>query len=174
MRRRQVLFGLGSLTSFSAFTLGTGAFGSTQATRTVAAEVARDSRAYLRVEPSITDEFSRVNGSGSRVEFYLPGLKEQANNPDLGLGADSIYSFPNILEIDSQLPEEMRVYGNYEGDVYKDVGLVYNGRELTETNPSPPITRAGDPLSVGIYVGTMQSTTEEQSSSFTIVAEKIE
>ena len=174
MRRRQVLLGLGSLTSFSAFTLGTGAFGSAQATRTVDAKVARDSRAYLRVEPSTDDEFSRVDGSGNRVEFYLPGLQERANNPDLGLGSDSIYSFPNVLEVDSQLPEEIRVYGEYDGDVFGDVGLVHNGRELTEVNPSPPIRRERDPLSVGIYVDTVQGTNKEQSGSFTIIAEEIE
>lgn len=172
MKRRQVLLGMGGVTGFSAFALGIGALGSVQATRTVTAEVARDSRAYLRVEPSTDDEFSRVDASGDRVEFYLPGLHERID-PNLGLGANSTYSFPNILDIDSQLPQKIRVYGIYEGDVFEDVGLVYNGRKLTEENPSPSIFREGDPLSVGIYLRTTQEAHEEQSSSFTIVAEKV-
>lgn len=69
--------------------IGSGAFSSTEAERTVSVEVVPDYDAYLALESRIDGERSRIGDYELRLQF--PGLSDEADGD--GVGADSVYEF---------------------------------------------------------------------------------
>jgi len=91
MRRRTLLAGLGSLVASGSLAVGTGAFSTTRAERTVSVSVADDADALLSLEP--LGEGFRSEDQDDEIQFSFPGLVEQLADDDLGLGPNSVYEF---------------------------------------------------------------------------------
>ena len=180
MRRRQILAGLGGLVGASSV-LGTGAFTSVSAERTVSLDVADDDRAFLRLEPIENEGLdSDDNGSpeltgrsatlGSQVRFELPGDEDGESNAK-GLGIDSIYEFHNLLRIENQGTQSVEVYSTYGGETLGNLALV---RESGVLRGEPPVLDVGDEVDVGLLVNTHGTPVRETEydETLTIVADQ--
>ena len=91
MERRKFVVGLGALASGSAAAMGTGAFSSAQAERSVSVTVADDRSGYIELN-KLDDRF--VNDEGDALEIAI-GDEGDAS----GANADSIFEFEDLFSI---------------------------------------------------------------------------
>lgn len=174
MRRRRFLAGAGSLIGAASVALGTGAFTSVEAERSVSIAVAKDYRAFLRMDP-IGDEgidgenTGRSFVNGSEIAFEIPG-DEDGENPDGdGVGLDSIYEFHDLVAVSNQGTQPVQLYSSYDGDNLADLALVNEDGVLKD---DPPTLDVGDSIDVGLHVDTHDSTIGEFDETLTIIADQ--
>ena len=98
--RRKFLAGLGALASGSAAAVGTGAFSSAQANRTLDVEVAGDANAYLAIEEGPNTDVAEdvVTKSSGTVSLDFDGNNTEAS----GLNQNATTEFTNILTVENQ------------------------------------------------------------------------
>ena len=108
MNRRQLLYGLGGLTGASSLTLGTGAFTSVEASRSVSVAVADDADAFLRLAPCDGPNGDYVTTGGGTV-----ALDVSASNDALlgaGVNADALTVVDDVLEVENQGTQPVGVW----------------------------------------------------------------
>jgi hypothetical protein len=108
MKRRQLLYGLGGLTGASSLTLGTGAFTSVEASRSVSVAVADDADAFLRLAPCDGPNGDYVTTGGGTV-----ALDVSASNDALlgaGVNADALTVVDDVLEVENQGTQPVGVW----------------------------------------------------------------
>ena len=189
MKRRTLLAGVGSLTAASSLVFGSGAFTSVSADRSVNVEVADDNQSLLAVHERGDSQYvegGRSSKGGDTVSFSFPGVGRQINDPDLGLGVDSVYEFTQDSgEADSQDVEEglarIQNQGTQPVEVYtvheSDTGL---GIELfdvadpdwTALRDDPVELSVGGEVIVGVRIRTHGAGTGDFDETLTIVAEQ--
>lgn len=179
MKRRQFISGLGAVTASGAAILGSGAFTSVQAERSLVVETAQDSDAFLKL-----DALGALQRSGAAdlVEFEFPSLAEQvkddvnSQNPQ-GLGVDSVYRFDSDVNGSDGL---LRItnHGTQPVDVFAEqkatgsgqpVVTIYNvdtGDLLTSDSPYADLG-VGEELRVGFQINT--EGVDVQDESFDVV-----
>lgn len=183
MKRRTLIAGLGSLTASGVFAVGSGAFTSVSAQRTVTVETAADFSALLNLTQRGTGERSEFDGTPSQLEFNLPGDDEggyPTGNPTdpAGLGTDSVYRFgrdakgdvAGLFSIENQGTQPVHVYstqtqtgGVPEVTMYN----VENGGLLTESSPSNSLS-VGDGVLCGLEVDTHGVPVQESEYDVTL------
>ena len=144
--RRKFIAGLGALATGSAAAMGTGAFSSVEAERTLTVETAGDSSAYLRIDPSNTDYATQT---GDTVEI----------TPN-ELNADAVTEITDILTVENQGSRPVHFWIDAEDfiedigkastrtgyDSYFDRGLTHFSAYLSDPNANAGlIGRNGDP-----------------------------
>lgn len=102
MKRRQALAGLGALMGGGAATIGTGAFTSVTADRTVAVQVADENNAYLGVKPLDSDNGSSFASQSSANELFLDFNGAGPNVSGSGPGVRSDYEFDDVFQVSNQ------------------------------------------------------------------------
>lgn len=102
MKRRDAIIGIGGLVVGSGALVGTGAFTSVQADRTVSIETAGDSAAALQIIPAQNDENNPtpnadeyVNDSGGTIEIDLTGT----NNGATGVSKNAVTNIDRLLQV---------------------------------------------------------------------------
>ncbi|ELZ35781.1 hypothetical protein [Halorubrum tebenquichense] len=111
--RRKFLAGLGALASGSAAAVGTGAFSSVSATRTVSVNVASDESSFLAL--NATDERASITDGQLELEF------DNSGEGALGLNPNSRTAFLDVFEITNQGDDPAYVgVGVEQSDVYAD------------------------------------------------------
>lgn len=169
MKRRTLIAGLGSLTASSVLAVGTGAFTSVSANRTISVETADDDEALLALDQRGSGERSEFDGTPSTLEFNLPGDEEEEypdGNPTdpRGLGTDSVYRFgmdangqtQGLFRVKNQGTQPVHVYSTQsETSGVPEVTMydVETGNTLTEGSPSPPLP-TGNRFLCGLEVNT--------------------
>jgi hypothetical protein len=175
MKRRRFLAGVGGLVTAGSVVLGTGAFTSVEAERSVSIAVTEDSYAFLQMHP-ISDEgidgddTGRSLTSGTEIEFELPGRRDGENQNADGLGLDSIYEFHNLATISNQGTQPVTLHSTYSGSNLADLALVNDDGVLRD---DPPGLNVGEGIDVGLYVDTHSSSLGEFDETLTIVAERV-
>lgn len=176
MNRRKLLTGLGGLTASLSLGLGSGAFTSVSATRSVSIEVADDAYAFLRIDPIVDEGMGeespatgRSSTNGRTVEFDIPGDDEGENLNSDGLGVDSIYEFHDLARISNQGTQPVQLRSSYDGDMLADLALVNDEGVLQN---DPPILDIGDSIDVGLYIDTHGSDTGEFDETLTIITDQ--
>jgi hypothetical protein len=168
MRRRRLLTGLGTLVSGMSLALGTGAFTSVSAERSVTIDTADDAYAFLRLNERGGGERSEIDG-GTLV-FNIPGDDESgypSENPTdpEGLGTDSVYRFgedaahdeAGLFAIRNQGTQPVNVYSTQETTEGVPSVTMYNvdtGNLLTESSPSSQLGVGSAPLVCGLEIDT--------------------
>lgn len=181
MKRRQFVLGLGAVTASGATLLGSGAFTSVRADRTISVETAQDSEAFLELDALGEPERSLA---GDTVEFEFPGPDEQdeddvnPQNPQ-GLGRDSVYRFASdvdgsngLLQITNSGTQSVDVFAEQKtsGDVPEiDIFDVETGDLLTSGSPGT-LDVEGE-LNVGFRIDTTGVDTDDHDIDLTIVAD---
>lgn len=185
MKRRQFVLGLGAVTASGATLLGSGAFTSVSADRTISVETAQDSEAFLELDAlGLSGIRGGRSGAGNTVAFEFPSLAEQEEddvnpqNPQ-GLGRDSVYRFASdvdgsngLLQITNNGTQSVDVFAEQQtsGDVPEiDIFDVGTGDLLT--SGSPGTLDVGGELNVGFRIDTTGVDTREHDIDLTIVAD---
>ncbi|WP_121304836.1 DUF1102 domain-containing protein [Haloarcula quadrata] len=101
MQRRKFLVGMGSLAAGSAAAMGTGAFASVEATRTVGVNVAGDKSAYLGLTE--TSPYAEHNGKQLVLDF------SDNNNGGSGINADSVTTFDGVFRMTNNGPNDLDI-----------------------------------------------------------------
>ncbi|WP_353634758.1 hypothetical protein ABSL23_03745 [Halobacterium sp. NMX12-1] len=170
MKRRTLIAGLGSLTASGVFAVGSGAFTSVSAARTVTVDVADDDRALLALDQRGTGERSDTDGLTDSLEFQIPGSDGDeypaAEETDpAGVGTDSVYRFADdaasdqrgLFAVTNRGTQPVEVYSTQETTEGVPSVVMYDvetGDRLTETSPSTPLSVGGEPLLCGLEVDT--------------------
>lgn len=173
MERRTLIASLGGLTASGTLAVGSGAFTSVSAQRSVTVSVADDFEALLAMEPIAdtglgTEYTGRSDTNGRTVEFELPGDDDGESTAE-GLGVNSKYEFHDLLEIENRGTHPVEVFSQYNGSALGDLALVRDGGILRQ---SPPILDVGSSIDVGLYVDTENTQVSEYEEALVIVASK--
>jgi hypothetical protein len=103
MQRRNLLIGMGSLAAGAAATIGTGAFASVEATRSVNVNVAGDEWAYLGLEA--TSPYADTNGDGSQLVLRF----NENDNGGHGINADAVTTFDGVFRMVNNGPNDLDI-----------------------------------------------------------------
>jgi len=98
MQRRNLLIGMGSLTVGGAATIGTGAFTSVEAERSVTVDVAGDSNAYLGLQPTTGPNSDYVHKENGQVKIALSG----SDNGGKGFNKNAVTEIDEMLKVTNQ------------------------------------------------------------------------
>lgn len=175
MNRRRFLTAIGASAGAASLVLGSGAFTTVSAQRTVSVDVADDFRAFLRLEPltkgGINDESTGRSGTaGETVSFDIPGIRDGENPHAAGVGPDSVYEFRGLLEVINQGTQPVTVRSEYDGDL-ADVALVDDSGGVLRS--APPTLDVGDGIEVGLQIDTHGAETGEYDEMLTVVGERV-
>jgi hypothetical protein len=96
-----MLAGLGSLAAGGAAAMGSGAFASVEATRSVSANVTGDASAYLGLEE--TSPYAEVQGKQLKLDF------SDNDNDGQGLNADAVTSFDGVFRMTNNGPNDLDI-----------------------------------------------------------------
>lgn len=101
MQRRKFIAGLGSLAAAGAAGIGTGAFGSVEATRTVNVNLAGDKNAYLGLED--TSPYANMNNGQLVLDFTNNG---SGGN---GVNRDAVSTFDGVFRMTNNGPNDLDI-----------------------------------------------------------------
>ncbi|OYR60517.1 hypothetical protein [Halorubrum ezzemoulense] len=189
MKRRTLVAGLGSLSASIHLAVGSGAFTSVSAERRVEVDIEGDNDAFLGLKQlgGGTDTIygrSVEGGPSEQVAFSFPGSGELSENPDLGLGTDSVYEFDRdsgesddtaptegLLRITNQGTQPVEVYSKHKTDSELEIEL-YDVTDPDETalRDDLPTLRIGGNIDVGFRIRTFGADVDEFDETLTIVA----
>lgn len=183
MKRRTFVLALGTTATGAGSLIGSGAFSSAEAERTVSVETADDDDAYLAlttVENATDDRSYRDDG---QLRFSFPGLRERLDGPadtnsedPEGLGEDTVYRFGSetdgdpLFRAENQGTEPVEIYSIQEDttDIAHVQIFKINSKDLlTEGNRSDPIT-PGEGLNLGIQIDTSGVEVRDDAYSITL------
>jgi len=189
MKRRTVLAGLGSLTASSALAVGSGAFTSVSADRTVTVETADDNQALLGLEERGDGEYGdggRSLKGGDTVSFSFPGVGRRLEDPEVGLGVDSVYVFVNdggesaeadpdrgLARVENQGTQPVEVYSVHRTDTEIEIELFdVTDSDRTALRDDPVQLGAGEFVDVGFRIRTFDADVGEFDETLTVVADQ--
>ncbi|MCU4752675.1 hypothetical protein OB919_11930 [Halobacteria archaeon AArc-curdl1] len=170
MNRRTAILGVGSIAIGSTAVLGSGAFSSVDAQRSISINVADDSIAYLAIEV-LNDDIASVSDD----VLQLTVDEQLSETGGKGVGVDSEYKFRNVFSVTNQGTNPVVLYGDEDGNTEPYVQLLSGDTELTKSYAADETSRdtispgqTSDPLSIAIGTGTLDR--KEHSIDFTITA----
>lgn len=164
MKRRKVLGLMGGLVGGTGLTLGSGAFTSVSADRSVTVSVADDHEAFLKLTERGEGRRSYTDGGELGFDFPGPEEDEYGDTDPEGLGTDSVYRFgtdaahnkPGLFGVTNQGTQPVEVYSTQERTESVPVVRIYDvdsGNLLTENSPSAPLG-TGELLVCGLEIDT--------------------
>ena len=171
MDRRKFIAGIGALSTVGA--VGTGAFTSVEADRTVSVSVAGDANAFLAMDASGTanGEFASINGN-DQIELDF----SDSNGGGDGLGLNSTYEFDDVFRITNQGTQPVYVWANFSGGTLDDDDIWFypgsnSDRELNDGTNEVVTLPVGETVEMGVYVDTsVLSSTDTQNLTATLTA----
>jgi len=101
MERRKFVIGMGSLAAGGAAAVGTGAFGSVEADRTVNVNVAGDESAYLGL--SAKSDYAQVTDGQLELNF------NNNNNGGDGVNEDAVSTFDGVFQMTNNGPNDLDI-----------------------------------------------------------------
>lgn len=151
MNRRQLLAGLGAAAAGGGAALGTGAFTSVEADRSVNVSVADEDQAYLAIDKAQT----QGGNDTENATFVSQNKKNEISidindangveDPGQGVGLDSVYEFDKVFTIENQGTQEIEV------SIEKLAGSDFNPNTSELTVEFYPGTTPGNPLHNNAY-----------------------
>lgn len=184
MNRRTVIAGFGGVAA-SVLAVGSGAFTTVSAERTVTIETANDDDALLALSDrgDSGDGFSgRSWSDGATVSFSFPGTGRRISNSDLGLGVDSVYEFSRdsgddaesgLARIKNRGTQPVAVYSTHDTNSGLEIELFnVDSAESTALRDDPAELTVGDFVDVGFRIRTNEAGIGEFSETLTIIADQ--
>jgi hypothetical protein len=144
MERRKFLIGLGSLAAGGAATVGTGAFTTASAERTMEVSVAPDSSAYLEIQ-ALDDRYASGTGDGQlELDFGSDSGLGIFDGDAQGLNPDSTFEFEKIFRVaNTSGTGDMRVVIEARGFDLANLELTANGGNALDISAGTSLL-AGD------------------------------
>lgn len=161
--------------------IGTGAFNSVEASRRLSVEVAHDNEAYLGLRQLGAGTRSFEHQTPEKVEFSIPGLFERIDDPELGLGKDSVYEFVydsdeddtrGLLRITNQGTNEVVVCTEHNSQSELEIET-FDVTDPTRTalRVEPVELSPGEYVDVGFRIETFGAQNGLYEETLTIIAE---
>jgi len=190
MERRKFVVGLGALASGSAAAMGTGAFTSVEADRSISIETAGDANAFLSFEKATDSDGNVTPNAQEYVELTgdntvsFDFTNSDATNGTSGINKNAKSTFDNLIDIQNNGSQEIElsvesdliasqggflgIYAeNSQGDSSDNTGLSDSSTSQTTTlAPGEAATN------IGIYVPKGSSLDQVESGTFTFIAER--
>jgi hypothetical protein len=164
MERRKFLLGAGSAAVGTSAVVGSGAFTSVSAERTIDVSVAGDDSAFLAVEPADTPNGDAyAEQTGDTVELNFDGTADFTDVSGTGGGSGindrALVEFANVLTITNQGTQDVGLKIEFAGQTSED----YIGN-LGGVAPTGPILRSsfgvtispGESQNTGVYFNQKQ------------------
>lgn len=152
MNRRRLLKLAGLVTAGGSISLGTGAFTSSSATRTVEVSVADDDEAYLALEDTSEKARSYSYNNPDQIAFEIPGNHEDTLGD--GVGQNSIYEFSNLVDVRNRGDDPVVVWSeSVSNSSLKAVHLTHPEKVL-ESKSKGVLLAPGESFSAGLLVKT--------------------
>lgn len=160
MKRRRLLALLGFAVGGGSISVGSGAFSSTKAERTVDIAVADDEDAYLGLND--TSDWGRTYSAGDpeEISFSIPGVQEDTPGDTLGngVGPDSKYSFSNLMEITNRGDDTVTVWSK-PGNLAPGIDFLSlvnnsNNAEVIDKKANGVVLAPGEMFTAGLFVDT--------------------
>jgi hypothetical protein len=161
MQRRNLLIGMGSLTAGGAAAVGTGAFTSVEAERSVSVAVADDSNAFLSLSKVSDSANSQdyVDASGNQISLVL----DDSDNGGSGFNANAETRIDDILQVRNQGTQTVNVWVTFdaaEENVFDDDTVHFYPSDDTETqlnnregeDDEVLALTPGDSANIGLFV----------------------
>lgn len=188
MNRRKFILGLGITAAGGASLIGSGAFTSVGAERTISVETASDSDALLELDALGAAERSM---DGNQVLFSFPGKEESQKDPvgenpnpqnPSGLGPDSVYRFASdindgtLLRITNSGTQPVDVFARQEDRDSGDPEVTLFNVDADGSgllHPESPYENLGigEELCVGFQIDTTGVDVDDYIVTLTIVAD---
>ncbi|MFP8956485.1 hypothetical protein ACLI4Y_07140 [Natrialbaceae archaeon A-CW3] len=188
MKRRRFVIGTGVLAASTSIVLGSGAFTSTKANRSISISVAdEDPNAFLAIDAE--SEIAEIDDEDGTIEITVDD--ELGTNGGTGVGTNSTYTFWNVFSVQNLGTKPIDVYGkpgslsnHEEGDSEKPeivepedseitvTLLDDNGHELNLEGIHP-----GDPkevVSVKLDTSGVESDGSSHLAEYVLIAESVE
>ncbi|MDB2223857.1 hypothetical protein PN416_04595 [Halorubrum ezzemoulense] len=189
MKRRTFLAGIASASTAGTMVVGSGAFTSVSADRRLSVEVADDNRALLAISErgeGAEGALGRSNKGDDQVTFSFPGRSRQFDNPDLGLGTNSVYEFTQdageagnvspengLVRIENRGTQPVVVYSTYRTSSELEIEMFdVEDPDKTALRHDPEELSVGDYMDVGFRIRTHDADVGRFDETLTIVAEK--
>jgi len=140
MNRRKFLAGFGSLAAASATAMGTGAFTSVNAERTVNVAVASDENAFLgldTLDSSNSDEFVSLNGGTLGIDI------SETTAGGAGVNMNARTAFDDMFQITNQGTQRAAVYISYDPEDAQSGFMPDVGSDRLDPNASNPTPELG-------------------------------
>ena len=173
MERRKFTIGLGALATGSAAALGTGAFSSVEAERSVEIDVEGDAEAYLRLtgdEEFIDDDTPQ----DSELEFAF-GVNEETEEGGQGFNDDAVTVVEDIVTIENQGTEDtVQVDFGEDGDNDDEVTVNLDDADvklMLPDNVSDRTIDVGNSTTIDIEVDTRDPDGSDSEEDITLYAE---
>lgn len=172
MNRRKFVIGVSSLAAGSAAAIGTGAFDSVQAERTVTAELADDADAYLALESG--SPHSELQNSGQLKIIDINGIGNNDYGGGSGVGGNSEYYFDGVFQVTNQGTNTVYFYVDGLQDVFvdgndelEDIYVYANADRGTRLDGDEGALEIGSGTteSIGVYVKTGDVDTDGSSTN---------
>lgn len=182
MKRRSFIIGTGSLAASSAAAVGTGAFTSATADRSVSVNVANEDQAYLALTPTGDPNATFVNQDNSTNNQIGIDINDATGTQDDGdgVGLDSEYEFDNVFEVANQGTQDVEVsIGTLEDtDFDPDAsGLTVefyegtsSGTSLDPNNGSAVTVSTGNSVNIGLKITTDEPAVDDFDADATVSA----
>lgn len=186
MNRRNFIAGLGALSAGSAAAIGTGAFSSASANRSVSVELADDASAYLAIKS--TSQYA--DGSGDAIALDFGTLVEHGEGSELGsnVGEDSTTLFGsgaadrNVFTVRNQGTNDVKLtpgqqvkYFDSNGDEVaedsSDVELLIN--IVIGSAAATPTLSPGDTAGYFVQISTGDNPPSQLETTFEINANEV-
>lgn len=173
MKRRQLIAGLGVSVAGGGAALGTGAFTSVEADRSVGVNVATEDQAYLSLDPntgSNNEIFSTSPTSNNKLQLDFNGPAGVTGD---GPGKNSVYEFDSVFQIKNQGTQ--KVYINISS-------LSINSGNISiefyaGSDPSAPLDSndlelkaGGAPAKIGVKIDVNENASTNSFSGSTTVS----
>lgn len=176
MRRRNFIVGLGATAAGGTAVLGSGAFSSVEAERTVTAETADDDEAYLQFDPTPYKGRASLtlddHDDSEVLIFRIPGADEDDVLRD-GVGLDSQYFFGKLVDVRNAGTQEIEVtteFDDQKGSI-ADVDLFVD-EDGSRLRNNPVTLDVGDETRLGLFLKTDETELGKFDVDLTISAEK--
>ena len=155
--RRNVLIGLGGLVAAGGAALGTGAFTTVTAERTVSIETAGDASAFLTLEPASGDNGEFVDDNGDTIEINLDGSAagNATTNNGTGLNLNAKTTFENLVRVTNNGTQQVTSLTLSLTDSNGDLDDETFKFTTSDSHVTSPVTNGGsivDTLSTGSSV----------------------
>ena len=115
MKRRKLISGLGTLSATGAIAIGTGAFTSASANRTVSVRAVGDANAFLAMRPSPGANGAYASLEDGQLEINLDGTADEAAGQ--GVNDDAVTKFRDVFRIHNQGTQPVFVFIDDSSDL---------------------------------------------------------
>ena len=165
MERRKFIIGAGALATGSAAAMGTGAFSSAEASRTVDVDTAGDANAFLQIDALSSDNADRfvdMSGTGRESNVLTLTIDDTAEGGS-GVNEQAEMFFDDLFKISNQGTNSIWVWmksggsgvGFYNSDDSTDRTSISTDTNNIQPRPTIQYLEVGEEFNVGLSINTV-------------------